>query len=157
MSAPPAGWLPALLGLLQGCTGGSGAHGTAHCLLRWSTAFASVYRLCTNVHKLPYVTRFVVAARQALTRCCCSPLLPRSGEFDKVANKLGDAVTKKQLKLVEDLSKGIVNKLLHGPMTALRCDGTDPDQVTQTLINMEALERMFELDKLPVEEPVASK
>jgi hypothetical protein len=46
---------------------------------------------------------------------------------------------------VEELSKAIVNKLLHGPMTALRCDGTDPDAVTATLANMDALERMFEL------------
>jgi glutamyl-tRNA reductase len=49
---------------------------------------------------------------------------------------------------VEELSKGIVNKLLHGPMTALRCDGTDPDAVTATLANMEALERMFELSQV---------
>ena len=46
---------------------------------------------------------------------------------------------------MEDLSKGIVNKLLHGPMTALRCDGADPAAVSQTLANMEALERMFDL------------
>ena len=45
---------------------------------------------------------------------------------------------------VEDLSKGIVNKLLHGPMTALRC-GADPAAVSQTLANMELLERMFDL------------
>ncbi len=47
--------------------------------------------------------------------------------------------------MIEELSKGIVNKLLHGPMTALRCDGADPAAVTETLANMEALERMFEL------------
>jgi hypothetical protein len=32
--------------------------------------------------------------------------------------------------VVEELSKGIVNKLLHGPMTALRCDGADPTAVS---------------------------
>jgi glutamyl-tRNA reductase len=47
-----------------------------------------------------------------------------------------------------------VNKLLHGPMTALRCDGADPGAVTQTLANMEALERMFELNSF--EEMVAA-
>ena len=47
--------------------------------------------------------------------------------------------------VIEELSKGIVNKLLHGPMTALRCDGADPSAVTETLANMEALERMFGL------------
>jgi glutamyl-tRNA reductase len=49
---------------------------------------------------------------------------------------------------IEELSKAIVNKLLHGPMTALRCDGTDPDAVTATLANMDALERMFELSQV---------
>ena len=43
--------------------------------------------------------------------------------------KLGDGLTKKQMKAVEELSRGIVNKLLHGPMQALRSDGTDPAQV----------------------------
>ena len=51
---------------------------------------------------------------------------------------------------MEELSKSIVNKLLHGPMTALRCDGTDADAVGQTLANMEALERMFELSQVDV-------
>lgn len=54
------------------------------------------------------------------------------------------------LQAIEDLSKGIVNKLLHGPMTALRCDGADPTAVSQTLRNMDALERMFGLDEMAV-------
>ncbi len=74
----------------------------------------------------------------------------RSSEFEKAMHKLGDGMSKKQLKAVEELSKGIVNKLLHGPMTALRCDGTDADAVGQTLANMEALERMFELSQVQV-------
>ena len=69
----------------------------------------------------------------------------RSAELEKTLNKLGEGLTNKQKKAVEELSKGIVNKLLHGPMTALRCDGADPDAVSQTLANMEALEKMFEL------------
>jgi glutamyl-tRNA reductase len=72
----------------------------------------------------------------------------RSNEFEKAMNKLGEGMSKKQLKAVEELSKGIVNKLLHGPMTALRCDATDADAVGQTLANMEALERMFELSRV---------
>lgn len=72
----------------------------------------------------------------------------RSTEFEKTLNKLGDGLTKKQLKAIEELSKGIVNKLLHGPMTALRCDGTDPTAVNETLANMEALERMFGLSEI---------
>lgn len=79
----------------------------------------------------------------------------RSAEFDKTANKLGEGVNKKQLKAVEELSKGIVNKLLHGPMTALRCDGSDPAAVNETLANMEALERMFELAQTQMEAAAA--
>lgn len=71
----------------------------------------------------------------------------RSSELEKALNKLGEGMTAKQKKAVEELSKSIVNKLLHGPMTALRCDGADPTAVSQTLANMEALERMFELSQ----------
>ena len=72
----------------------------------------------------------------------------RAAEFEKAVSRFGDGATKKQMKAVEELSKGIVNKLLHGPMAALRCDGADPDAVTATLANMEALERMFELSQV---------
>lgn len=56
-------------------------------------------------------------------------------------------MSKKQAKAVEELSKAIVNKLLHGPMAALRCDSSDPEAVGQTLANMTALERMFSLSE----------
>lgn len=75
----------------------------------------------------------------------------RAAEFEKAINKLGEGLSKKQLKAVEELSKSIVNKLLHGPMTALRCDGSDPEAVGQTLANMTALERMFNLGEVEVE------
>ena len=63
----------------------------------------------------------------------------------QVAGKLMAKLTKKELCAIESMSKGIVNKLLHGCMTSLRCDGADPSAVSETLANMEALERMFEL------------
>ena len=69
----------------------------------------------------------------------------RAAELEKAMLKLGDGLTKKQMKAVEELSRGIVNKLLHGPMQALRSDGTDPSEVSQTLVNMHALETMFDL------------
>lgn len=75
----------------------------------------------------------------------------RTSELEKAMNKLGDGLSKKQLKALEDMSRGIVNKLLHGPMTALRCDGTDPEAVGVTLANMEALERMFDLSQVEVQ------
>jgi glutamyl-tRNA reductase len=58
---------------------------------------------------------------------------------------MGDGLDKKQRKALEDLSRGIVNKLLHGPMQSMRSDGTDARAVSQTLVNMHALERMFDL------------
>lgn len=80
----------------------------------------------------------------------------RNGELEKALNKLGDGITNKQKKAIEELSKSIVNKLLHGPMTALRCDGADPEAVSQTLANMEALERMFELAQMIEQDRIAS-
>ena len=71
----------------------------------------------------------------------------RAAELDRALARLGEGLTKKQVKAVEELSRGIVNKLLHGPMTALRCDGADPEAVVETLANMEALERMFGLER----------
>lgn len=50
----------------------------------------------------------------------------RAKELEKAMSKLGDGMTKKQLKTIEELSRGIVNKLLHGPMTALRYPAASP-------------------------------
>ncbi|KAL0432650.1 UNVERIFIED_CONTAM: Glutamyl-tRNA reductase 1, chloroplastic, partial [Sesamum latifolium] len=47
----------------------------------------------------------------------------RAAELDKCLSKMGDDIPKKTRKAVDDLSRGIVNKLLHGPMQHLRCDG----------------------------------
>merc|ERR1712224_319779 len=63
----------------------------------------------------------------------------RVAELDKATTKLGAKIPKKSLKIVEELSKSIVNKLLHGPLTKLRCDGMDPEAVAQALTNMAAL------------------
>eukprot|EP00899_Mesostigma_viride_P029426 jgi/Mesvir1/9669/Mv12154-RA.1 len=68
----------------------------------------------------------------------------RASELEKALSKMGDGeLTKKQRKAVEELSKGLVNKLLHGPMQALRSD--DGRSVGETIQNMHALERMFDL------------
>lgn len=69
----------------------------------------------------------------------------RAAELEKCLVKLGEGMSKKERKFVEELSKGIVNKILHGPMTHLRSDGSDARAVSETLLNMKALERMFEL------------
>ncbi|KAH9300122.1 hypothetical protein KI387_011705, partial [Taxus chinensis] len=70
----------------------------------------------------------------------------RIAELEKCLSKLGDDVPKKNRKLVDDLSRGIINKLLHGPMQHLRCDGSDSRTLSETLENMHALDRMFNLE-----------
>lgn len=49
----------------------------------------------------------------------------RSSELEKTLNKLPASMSKKEKKAVEDCTKSIVNKLLHGCMASLRCDGSD--------------------------------
>ncbi|XP_073153298.1 glutamyl-tRNA reductase 1, chloroplastic-like [Henckelia pumila] len=70
----------------------------------------------------------------------------RAAEVEKCLSKMGDEVPKKSQKAIDDLSRGIVNKLLHGPMQHLRCDGSDSRTLSETLENMHALNRMFSLE-----------
>ncbi|KAL3634119.1 Glutamyl-tRNA reductase 1, chloroplastic [Castilleja foliolosa] len=70
----------------------------------------------------------------------------RAAELDKCLLKMGDDIPKKTRKAVDDLTRGIVNKLLHGPMQHLRCDGSDSRTLSETLENMHALNRMFSLE-----------
>ncbi|KAF7140175.1 hypothetical protein RHSIM_Rhsim06G0068800 [Rhododendron simsii] len=70
----------------------------------------------------------------------------RVAELEKCLSKLGADISKKTMRAVDDLSRGIVNKLLHGPMQHLRCDGSDSRTLSETLENMHALNRMFSLE-----------
>ncbi|KAK3031275.1 hypothetical protein RJ639_035575 [Escallonia herrerae] len=70
----------------------------------------------------------------------------RLAELDKCLSKMGDDISRKTKRAVDDLSRGIVNKLLHGPMQHLRCDGSDSRTLSETLENMHALNRMFSLE-----------
>ncbi|KAE8653930.1 Glutamyl-tRNA reductase 1 [Hibiscus syriacus] len=70
----------------------------------------------------------------------------RDAEFNKCLSKMGDDIPKKSKKAIEDLSRGIVNKLLHGPMQHLRCDDRDNRTLDEVLENMHALNRMFGLE-----------
>ncbi|KAE8733832.1 Glutamyl-tRNA reductase 1 [Hibiscus syriacus] len=70
----------------------------------------------------------------------------RAAELEKCLSKMGEDIPKKSRKAVDDLSRGIVNKLLHGPMQHLRCDGSDSRTLSETLENMYALNRMFGLE-----------
>lgn len=84
----------------------------------------------------------------------------KAAELEKCIQKMGeDVLTKKVRRAVEDLASGIVNKLLHGPLQHLRCDGTDSRTLDETLENMHALNRMFSLDteKTILEQKIKAK
>ncbi|CAM9453089.1 unnamed protein product [Phaeothamnion confervicola] len=65
----------------------------------------------------------------------------RAEEVRKAANKLS-SLSKKDLEVVEKLSKGIVNKMLHGPMSVLRAP-EGPEEKRRTL---KILKDMFKLE-----------
>ncbi|CAN4112005.1 unnamed protein product [Withania somnifera] len=70
----------------------------------------------------------------------------RAAEVDKCLCKMGDDLPENKKKAVYDLSLGIVNKLLQGPMQHLKCDGTENRTLSEILENMHALNRIFVLD-----------
>ncbi|XP_059313842.1 glutamyl-tRNA reductase 1, chloroplastic-like [Lycium ferocissimum] len=70
----------------------------------------------------------------------------RAAEIDKCLSKMGDDLPQNKKKAIYDLSLGIVNKLLHGPMQHLKCDGTENRTLSEILENMHALNRIFSLD-----------
>ncbi|XP_057976419.1 glutamyl-tRNA reductase 1, chloroplastic-like [Malania oleifera] len=83
----------------------------------------------------------------------------RASELDKCLAKFGDGISKKQKGALYDLSMGIINKLLHGPMQHLRCDGNDSRSLSEILENMHALNRIFglETDMSELEQKIRAK
>lgn len=81
----------------------------------------------------------------------------RAAMVEKFMSKHGKDMDKKTKKAVEDLTRGIVKRLLHGPMKHLRCDGTDSRTLSETLENMQALNRMYGLDVELLEEKIRAK
>ncbi|KAG0493161.1 hypothetical protein HPP92_006285 [Vanilla planifolia] len=84
----------------------------------------------------------------------------KSAELEKCIQKIDEnALTKKSRRAIEDLASGVVNKLLHGPLQHLRCDGSDSRTLDETLANMYALNRMFGLDtvKAILEQKIKAK
>lgn len=71
--------------------------------------------------------------------CLCHVLVC----WEQAENKLNN-LSKKELEVVEKLSKGIVNKMLHGPMSALR----QPDGPEEKKMTLKLLKDMFKLEKL---------
>lgn len=70
----------------------------------------------------------------------------RASELEKCLSKMRGDVSKEQKEAMYSLSMGIVNKLLHGPMQHLRCDGNDNKCLDEVLENMRALNRMYDLE-----------
>ncbi|PHT60633.1 Glutamyl-tRNA reductase 2, chloroplastic [Capsicum baccatum] len=72
----------------------------------------------------------------------------RVAEVEKCLSKMGDVdLSENKKKAIYDVSLGIVNKLLHGPMQHLKCDATENRTLSDILGNMHALNRIFSLDK----------
>ncbi|KAI3958688.1 hypothetical protein MKW98_030353 [Papaver atlanticum] len=69
----------------------------------------------------------------------------RLSELETCLAKMEDP--KKIRRAVEDLSRGIMNKILHGPMQHLRFDGSDSRRTLDEILeNMRAINRMFSLE-----------
>ncbi len=68
----------------------------------------------------------------------------RAEEFAKNEKKLKN-LSEKELEAVERLSRGIVNKLLHGPMAHLRA----PEAVEDKRRTLTTLAALFKLDADP--------
>ncbi|CAF2151819.1 glutamyl-tRNA reductase 2, chloroplastic [Brassica napus] len=81
----------------------------------------------------------------------------RADSVEKFMSKYGKDMDKKTKEAVEDLTRAMVNKILHGPMKHLRCDDTENRPLPETLENMEALNRMFELELELLEEKIRAK
>jgi Glutamyl-tRNA reductase len=66
----------------------------------------------------------------------------RSDELQKALSRMGPDFSARERKVVEALSKGIINKILHTPVTQLR--SPQPRQDRQQALRV--VERIFELE-----------
>ena len=65
----------------------------------------------------------------------------REQELQKALSRMGPDFSSRERKVVEALTKGIINKILHGPVTHLR----SPQPRSQRLVAMRVLEELFAL------------
>ncbi|CAN4125978.1 unnamed protein product [Withania somnifera] len=80
----------------------------------------------------------------------------RAAEVEKCLSKMDDDdLSEKNKKAIYDLSLGIVNKLLHGPMQHLKCDGNQNRNLSDILENVHSLNRIFGLDTEMEDKPHA--
>ncbi|KAI3942188.1 hypothetical protein MKW98_003787 [Papaver atlanticum] len=80
-------------------------------------------------------------------------------EFKTFLAKMGVDFPETIRKAVEFLTRGIMNKILAGPMKHLRCDGNDSRTVDEILENMRVINRIFNLgiDVSILEQKIRSK
>jgi glutamyl-tRNA reductase len=67
----------------------------------------------------------------------------REQELQKALSRMGPDLSARERKVVEALSKGIINKILHTPVTNIRA----PQPRQQRLQAMRVLEDLFELSE----------
>ncbi|MFN6340688.1 MAG: glutamyl-tRNA reductase [Cyanobacteriota bacterium] len=72
----------------------------------------------------------------------------REQELQKALSRMGPDLSSRERKVVEALTKGIVNKILHGPVTHLRA----PQPRSQRLAAMRVLEELFALSSPSAED-----
>jgi glutamyl-tRNA reductase len=72
----------------------------------------------------------------------------REQELQKALSRMGPDLSARERKVVEALTKGIINKILHGPVTHLR----SPQPRSQRLAAMRVLEELFALRQIADED-----
>jgi len=77
----------------------------------------------------------------------------RQAEIDRWRGRLGE-ITREQEEVLEALTRGLVSKLLHTPITRLKSAAAHPERTTL----VEAFKKIFDLEeKAPGEEPPGEK
>ena len=67
----------------------------------------------------------------------------RTEELQKALSRMGPDFSARERKVVEALSKGIINKILHTPVTQLRAPMARQDRQQ----SLRTVERLFSLDE----------
>ncbi|KAF9615256.1 hypothetical protein IFM89_022553 [Coptis chinensis] len=83
----------------------------------------------------------------------------RITELERCLLKIKHDIPKKMRRAIEDLSRGMMNKVLHGPMEHLRYDESNSRPLSEILENMHALNKMFslEIDASILEQKIRAK
>jgi glutamyl-tRNA reductase len=69
----------------------------------------------------------------------------REQELQKALSRMGPDLSARERKVVEALSKGIINKILHTPVTNLRA----PQPRQQRRVAMKVIQDLFQLEDGP--------